>query len=71
MLPSSALLTADPLPFQTSQAGGQRYSDTSPFSIPCRFQSLKSFVGESQIRRLLNLPFELADSLTMEQRIFM
>jgi hypothetical protein len=21
--------------FQTSQTGGQRYSDTSPFSIPC------------------------------------
>jgi len=21
--------------FQTSQAGGQRYSDASPFSIPC------------------------------------
>ncbi len=27
---------------QASQTGGQRYSDTSPFSIPCRHWLLKS-----------------------------
>ncbi len=26
--------------FQTSQTGGQQYSDTSPFSIPCTHKSL-------------------------------
>jgi len=25
---------------QMSQAGGQQYSDTSPFSIPCNLQTL-------------------------------
>ncbi len=32
--------------FQTSQAGGQQYGDTSPFSIPW-FQPSAIFVGES------------------------
>jgi len=27
---------------QTSQTGGHRYSDTSPFSIPCRKSSKQS-----------------------------
>jgi hypothetical protein len=31
---------------QTSQTGGQRYSDTSPFSIPCpKMKGSKSFLG--------------------------
>jgi hypothetical protein len=34
--------------FQTSQTGGQRYSDTSPFSIPCLRQYAGSRVNYSE-----------------------
>ena len=38
--------------FQTSQTGGQWYSDTSSFSIPC-FESLTSFFAWSLIKCLI------------------
>ncbi len=33
--------------FQTSQTGGQRYSDASPFSIPCQWSTKISKLGSS------------------------
>jgi hypothetical protein len=33
---------------QTIQTGGQQYSDTSPFSIPCSGHYLVSFVAKSK-----------------------
>jgi hypothetical protein len=35
-------------PIQTSQTGGQWYSDTSPFSIPCCH--LKIYIGNKLVR---------------------
>jgi len=38
--------------FQTSQTGGQWYSDTSPFSIPCIFFQILSVNSLSKLERL-------------------
>jgi hypothetical protein len=46
--------------FQTSQTGGQHYSDTSPFSIPC------SYPYTAPPGAVVSSPFWLVDSLVVE-----
>ncbi len=50
---------------QTSQTGGQRYSDTSPFSIPWCIKPRSAYVNSVSPSLSLSLPRSLARSLAL------
>ena len=45
---------------QTSQTGGQRYSDTCPFSIPCLYYKHVTIVNDDS-SIIIKLSFKLID----------
>jgi hypothetical protein len=50
---------------QTSQTGGQRYSDTSPFSIPWSNDAITS-LSTKELLTYLSVPFPFASSGTLQ-----
>ncbi len=59
--------------FQTSQTGGQWYSDTSPFSIPCpvaQWYNTPLLTPTSRVRILPLAPGERKDEMTKSFKEF-